>query len=163
MSNAAPDKAVLREELETARRAFHELLEAIPAEVWNVQAANSAWTVRQEMWHIAWGARFMLNLIKNARRGIGLPKPPMRIADRLNALYTRLRSLGATRSSIARRYDKTHRAVLAELDAIQEQDWSRVVSVFGEKQDLLYLLEGIPHHFEEHAARIRPLLAGRPD
>lgn len=149
----------LQAELETTRAAFHRLLAEIPPSAWQQKGVGSAWTVREEMWHICWGMRFMLDLIKNAHRGIGLPRPPMLFADRLNVLYTRLRARSATRRSIADRYDKTHQAVLDTLSSLRAEEWEILVRVFGQEQTIAYLFHGISHHFHEHAARIRPLLA----
>ncbi len=149
-------QTVVRAELEAAREAFHALLRAIPDEVWRHKAANSAWTVKEELWHITWGAQFMLQLIRNGRRGLGLPKPPALLADRLNALYSKIRSAFATRESIGRRYDRTHAAVLRELSTMHDDEWDKAVRVFGEQQTIDYLFRGLPHHLEEHAARIRP-------
>jgi hypothetical protein len=104
----------------------------------------------------------MLDLIKNARRGIGLPEPPMTLADRLNALYTRVRATFATRQSIGAKYDRVHTAVMRELDSVQDDEWKRTVSIFGKGQTVGDLFHGISHHFEEHAARIRPALNTGP-
>jgi hypothetical protein len=82
----------------------------------------------------------------------------MTIADRLNALYTRLRAALISRSRISARYDNVHRAVLDELDSIRDDEWERSVSIFGKRQTILELFLGIAHHFEEHAARIRPVI-----
>jgi hypothetical protein len=153
------NRTAIAQELESTRADFRHLLASIPPSVWHQRGPGSAWTVREELWHIAWGNRFMLDLIKNARRGIGLPKPPMVVADRLNALYTRLRTARATPSSIAARYDRVHHAALRQLDAIRDDEWERSVLVFGHRQTVAELFHGITHHFEEHANRIRPLLA----
>lgn len=151
-------RSALRVELAQARADFHHLLMAIPEHAWNEKAIGSAWRVREEMWHITWGMAFMLTLIRNARRRIGLPKPPMMIADRLNVLYSRLRAARATRRSIARRYDRTHAAVLATLDTIRDDELEFSVTVFSEAHTIAELFAGIRHHLEEHAARVRPRL-----
>jgi hypothetical protein len=152
------DRAALAAELEATRSAFHLLLGSVVDSVWDEQALGSAWTVREEMWHIAWGMQFMSDLIRNARRRIGLPRPPMRMADLINALYARVRGGRATPESIARRYDRIHAAVLGLLSEIQEDEWDKSVRVFGETQTIRELFQGISHHFDEHARRIRPLL-----
>jgi hypothetical protein len=145
-------------ELEHARTDFHLLLSTIPEDAWNEKGVDSEWRVREEMWHITWGMAFMLDLIRNARRRIGLPKPPMCIADRMNVLYSRLRATHATRHSIASRYDRIHAAVLATLDTIGDDEWEIRVRVFGEEYSIAELFSGIAHHLDEHTARIRPLI-----
>ena len=152
------DRAALAAELEATRSAFHRLLESAADTVWDEQAIGSAWKVREELWHIAWGMQFMSDLIRNARRRIGLPRPPMRIADLINALYARLRGGRATPESIARRYDRTHAAVQDLLSEMQPDEWARSVRVFGKTQTVRELFQGISHHFDEHARRIYPLL-----
>lgn len=110
------------------------------------------------MWHVAWGMSFLIGLIKNARRGIGIPKHPMFIADRLNVIYSRVGSARATRRSIARRYDTTHAVALSLLEITRDDGWEIGVMIFGQARTVEELFYGIPHHFEEHAARIRPRL-----
>jgi hypothetical protein len=151
-------RAALAAELEATRSAFHLLLDSVAGSVWETQAVGSAWTVREEMWHIAWGMQFMADLIRNARRRIGLPRPPMRIADLINTLYARFRAGRATPESVAHRYDRTHRAVLELLAEIREGEWEQSVPVFGKIQTIHELFQGMSHHFDEHATRIRPLL-----
>jgi hypothetical protein len=151
-------RAALAAELEATRSAFHLVLGSVADSVWEARAIGSAWTVRAEMWHIAWAVRFMADLIRNARRRIGLPRPPMRIADRANALYARLRAGRATPEAVARRYDRAHTAVLELLAEIQDGEWDKSVRVFGKAQTVRELFQGISHHFEEHAGRVRPLL-----
>lgn len=148
----------LAAQLEGTRTAFHQLLRSAVRSVWEEQAVGSAWIVREEMWHIAWGVQFMADLIRNARRGVGLPRPPKRLADQANVLYTRFRARRATAESIARRYDRTHEAVLGLLSRIQDDEWDKSVQIFGEVQSIRALFEGICHHFDEHSRRIRPLL-----
>lgn len=149
----------IAEELESTRADFHRLTASVPPYAWSRHGPGSAWTVKEELWHIAWGAHFMLDLIKNARRGIGLPKPPMFIADRLNALYTKFRAALVGRDAIGPKYDRVHAAILKELDSIREDEWERSVKIFGKEQTISELFHGISHHFEEHAARIRPALS----
>ncbi len=154
-------KTKIRADLKATRLAFHKLAREIPESVWGEKGIDSAWTVKEEMWHIAWGMRFILDLIKNSRHGIGLPNPPMFIADRLNAVYSWLRAIFATPHSILRRFDTTHAAVLKVLETVHENEWETSVKIFGKAQTVEALFYGIPHHFEEHAARIRPLLTER--
>ncbi len=158
MNEPLSPRSAIHAELEATRSAFHHLLTVIPDSIWQQKEIHSAWTIKEEMWHIAWGMRFILDLIKNARRGVGLPKPPMFIADRLNVIYSRLRSARATRRSIARRYDTTHAVALSLLEIIRDDEWEISVVVFGQAQTVEELFYGIPQHFEEHAARIRPRL-----
>jgi hypothetical protein len=156
-------RVAIAQELESTRAEFHQLLESVPPYAWRRHGPGSAWTVKEELWHIAWGAHFMLDLIKNARRGIGLPKPPMVIADWLNALYTKSRAALVPRGAIGPKYDRVHAAILEELNSIREDEWERSVSIFGKEQTISELFHGISHHFEEHAARIRPALAAESD
>jgi hypothetical protein len=154
----ADRRAEIARELESTRVEFHQLMASVPPSAWRRHGPGSAWTVKEELWHIAWGAHFMLDLIKNARRGIGLPKPPMVIADALNAVYTKFRAAFVSREAIGPKYDRVHTKVMAELDSIREDEWGRSVSIFGKEQTISELFRGISHHFEEHAARIRPVL-----
>jgi hypothetical protein len=151
-------RAALAAELEATRSAFHLLLGSAADSVWESRAIESAWTVREEMWHMAWGMQFMADLIRNARRRIGLPRPPMPIAHLANAQYARLRAGRATPETVAHRYDRTHRAVLELLAEIQDHEWDKSVRIFGKVQTVRELFEGISHHFDEHARRVRPLL-----
>jgi hypothetical protein len=152
---------VVRAELAAARAAFHQLLLDIPDAAWREKALGSAWTVREEMWHIAWGARLLLDLAKNARRGVGFPLAVGFVADRLNLIYTRLRAKGATPRSIAAKYDDCHNKALGMLASVQDEEWGKSVWVLGQQQTVEQLLRAIPHHSEEHADRIRPLAEAR--
>lgn len=156
--SGAVTKDQIRQTLEITRSDFHTLLEAVPDKVMDRRGAGSAWTARQELWHITWGARFMLDLVRGGKRGLGLPRLPMRLVDPLNALYTRLRSRLATRHSLAKRYDSVHAAAIQQLGNASEDDLKRQITVFGEPYTTADLLLGVGHHFEEHAVRIRPLL-----
>jgi hypothetical protein len=157
-TTGSAQQEAIAQELESTRAKFHQLIASVPPTAWRRHGPGSAWTVKEELWHIAWGAHFMLDLIKNARRGIGLPKPPMTLADPLNALYTKFRAALVPRDSIGPKYDRVHAAILKELGSIREDEWERSVSVFGERQTIAELFHGISLHFEEHAARIRPAL-----
>jgi hypothetical protein len=144
--------------MEATRAAFVDLLTAIPAAVWDARAIGSAWTVRQEMWHIAWGLGFLVGAIRNARKGRGIPPLPMQLVDPLNALYARLAARASTPESILKRYNANHQAALAQLDAMTDSSWHSRVRVLGKTQDLQDLMHSPAHHFEEHSARIRPLV-----
>ena len=74
MNELLSPRSAIHAELEATRSEFHDLLTVIPDSIWQGKGIHSAWTIKEEMWHTAWGMGFILDLIRNARRGIGLPK-----------------------------------------------------------------------------------------
>jgi len=154
----------LRRELEAARRAYHELLFAIPDADWDRPSANPAWTVRQMMFHITLALRFLPADVAVLRRG-RIPPIPSWLFNGANEWYTRLVGSRQTRASLAAEYDKRHNSVITLLDTVEPHEWT----LAGQYPDINRNLQGtrtladmfhyLSMHFEEHAADVRQVLA----
>jgi hypothetical protein len=149
-------KEEIEKELESTRSVFKELVYSVPDSDWNSMSKNSAWTKKEELWHIAWGTQFILDVIKNGRRGIGFPAIPSFIFNRFNEFYSRFRARNADRESIVKRFFHTLDAAVAELNDCSDVELEKQVRVFGKRESLTALFKGIKHHLEEHQARINP-------
>lgn len=142
--------------MEKTRISFADLVTSVPEAGWNSKPANSAWTRKEELWHIAWGTRFIIRLIKNARFGVGFPVLPAVLFDTFNVLYTRVRACGASRESIVNKYNDALDEAIAKLNTCTDTQLEKTVRVLGENQSVASLFQGIVHHLEEHRARIQP-------
>src|SRR5690349_14448723 len=63
------DRRVILAELEATRVAFHELLDSLSEADLGRPTANAGWTVKEDLWHIAYAVGFMSGLIERARTG----------------------------------------------------------------------------------------------
>lgn len=151
---AAPDKAAIRAELEATKAAYHELLDSLRAEDWNKKTANSAWNVRQLMWHIAWGNSFTPQGVDQCRKGKGF-NPPMVIVNLINSLWTRISSRSATAESVAKMYDEVHEKNLACLDSVQDDEWQKCAKSFGNEITVESCFHDVKRHLDEHGSDIR--------
>lgn len=64
---------------------------------------------------------------------------------------------GQTPESILRRYDQAYSALLATLEGIRDDEWSRGAQCFGDGYKTVLDLCVLPKsHFQEHAAQVAP-------
>jgi len=149
----APRREAIRAELKTTRDAYHELLDSLSAEDWSKKSGNTAWSVGQLMWHIAWGNSFAPRGVDDCKRGRGF-NPPQFITNTVNMLITRWGARRATPQSVAEKYESVHAAILSKLDEVTDDDWAKGAKMFGESHTVESVLRSPVTHFKEHEADI---------
>lgn len=152
-THATPDRAAIRAELERIKTSYHGLLASLSEADWKKKSANPAWSVGQLMWHLGRGVEFSNNAVGYCRRGKA-PNPPVWLINPANVLITRVGSRGATRQSVAEKYDAGHAALIACLDGVQEDEWQKGVTAFGTHFTIESTFGGVTEHFKEHEADI---------
>jgi hypothetical protein len=150
----APDKQVIRQELESTRAAFHQLLNSLSDADWKTKSANPAWSIGQLMWHLGRGIEFSVQAVGYCRKGKG-PNPPAFLINPGNVLLTRFGSRGATPSSAAQGYDRHHEALLACLDGIGDDEWQKTARVYATDYTIASAVQIPMEHFREHEADIK--------
>ncbi len=121
---SVPDRQAMRDQIESTRKAFHQLLDSLSDEDWKKKSGNPAWSVGQLMWHLGRGMEFFTEAIGYCRKGRA-PNPPSWLIAPGNVLLTRFGSRGTTPASAAEKYDRAHEALLACLDSVQDDEWGK--------------------------------------
>ncbi len=152
-TSAVPDRQALRAELESVRTAFHQLLASLSDEDWRKKSANPAWSVGQLMWHLSHGMEFFTQAVGYCRRGKG-PNPPSFVIGPGNVLLTRFGSRGATPQSAREKYDRGHEALLACLDGVRDDEWSKGARIYGNDYTIASAFPEVAEHYREHEADI---------
>jgi hypothetical protein len=153
-----PDRTALRAELDATRTAFHALLATLSDADLARPGSETDWTVKEELWHVAYAVGFMRGGITRALRGAGRIAPPIPpgVRDWISLRLVRYQARRASRQDLARFYDRQHARLLATLAQTQPADWTRRVQLLGEEPRPLEALFRRPiTHFAEHAAQIR--------
>ena len=151
-----PDREAIRAELESTRRAYHELVKSISHDDWTKKTANPGWRVGQILWHLAWGAGYFPRGVEECRKGKAR-NPPTWIMNPMNKLITRIGSRGATPQSVSSKYDAAHGRILACLDRVKDDEWSKGVKplgAFGAYKTIEMVFHSVTFHFREHEADI---------
>jgi hypothetical protein len=149
-----PNREAIRAELEETRTKYHELLDSLSDEDWKKKSANQAWSVGQLMWHLGRGMEFFSETVGYCRRGKA-PNPPAFLINTGNVLLTRFGSRGATKQSVAEKYDAAHEKLVAMLDGVQDDEWQKGVTAYGTSHTIESTFRSPREHFEEHAADIK--------
>src|SRR6476661_3627205 len=114
------DRQAILAELEATRVAFHELLDSLSDAELTRPSANAGWTVKEDLWHIAYAVGFMSGLIERARTGRqGLRFIPAPLRDWGSLQLVRWSARRTDRAALARRYDAGHARFLASLARLQ--------------------------------------------
>ena len=173
-SKAGDKRDQIRSELEDTRLAFHSLLDKITDEDLNKSSLNSAWSVREVLFHMSFAPQNLpldVWLIRHFNRVPNIPAGPF---NRLNIYLTRRGGGDADREAIATAYDKAHQRTIKTLDSIKAGEWGKGARYPGWDPMLsgfvtLEKLFGyISLHFEAHAREIESVLktedeAGLPE
>jgi hypothetical protein len=165
-------KQQILQELQTARVAFHELLDSLSAEDFHRQSLNPGWTNGEILAHMTFGF-IIVNVLLPMARGWGrLPKGSSKwFAWLLNAVtgpFNWFNAIGArgqgkffTRKRVGRIYDWAHFSLLKRIYSIQEDEWERGMyyptkwdSNFSEFMTLEKLYHYPVIHFNFHLAQI---------
>lgn len=152
-----PDKDALRRDLEATRRDYHELLSSLSDSDWRRKSGNPDFTVKALMWHMAWALGWLARSVDRAKQGKDF-NPPGFLVDPVRELAIRTYALRATPGAAARKYDEGHAALLAQLDAVRDDEWSITVTQFGEPRTAEWYLRQPVAHFAEHAADARAVV-----
>ena len=153
-SPASPTKEAIRRELEATRSQYHDLRNSLSEEDWNKKSGNPSWNVRQLMWHMAWANGYTLNGVDSCRKGKG-SNPPNWISDFGNTWITRIGARGATKQSVAEKYEGSHAKALAALETVQDDEWQKGARVFNQDITVESTFKSIPERFKEHGADIK--------
>ena len=148
------DKATLRDQLEETRTAFESLVKSLTDADWGRKSANKAWNVRQMMAHIAGTPGVSAGTINMIRKGKGF-NPPSFLINPVNVLSTRWTARGATRDSVIETYNTGHAKLLAALESVQENEWTRSAKFLGKRETMESVFRGVIEHFKEHEADVK--------
>ena len=156
-SSALPERAALCAQLEETRVAFHALVESLTEEEWHSKTATTAWTVCDVLTHVADGLARLPAAMAHVRQGKNYFNLPLWLRDPLNRWVATWSARSQTPESILRRYDQAHTALLATLEGIRDDEWSRGAQCYGEGYKTVLDLCVLPKsHFQEHAAQVAP-------
>ncbi len=153
-------RQALRNEFESTRASFHDLLNSIPDQALEYKSPGSVWNIKAELWHIAQSLGFLAPAVINVLRG----RPwgalylhfPVGIRSWINGyLLVPFLSRRATRQEIAQAYDKAYARIMAEFDRMREGEWALRVKFPVGHQTLVYVFHNPSEHFQLHAERIR--------
>jgi len=156
-SPALPERAALRAQLEETRVAFHALVESLTEAQWHSKTATTAWTVCDVLTHVADGLARLPAAMAHVRQGKNYFNLPLWLRDPLNRWVATWSARGQTPESVLRRYDVAHTALLAILEGIRDDEWSRGAQCYGDGYKTVLDLCVLPKsHFQEHAAQVAP-------
>lgn len=151
----------IRDELETVRVSFHELIDSLTDDDWHRPSGNPAWTIGQVAFHMTLAPRMLPADVRMIRKGWRIPKPPASLFNRLNVLLTRLGARKVTRKTAGEAYDAAHAVALEALDTIGEDEWDKGLDYPGWDPllsghvTLERLFRYLRMHFQCHAEQIR--------
>jgi hypothetical protein len=156
-STALPDRAALRAQLEETQSAFHGLMESLTNDEWHSKTATTAWTICEVMTHLADGLARLPEAIAYVRQGKHYFNLPSWLRHPINRWLVKWSARGQTRESILARYDQAHSALLATLEGIRDDEWSRGAQCYGLGYTTVLDLCVLPHsHSQEHTAQVAP-------
>lgn len=152
---SAPEREAIREELERTRDAYLELIASIPEAQWNRRGGNGGWTRRELAYHTAWSTGRIPGQIEQLRKGKG-ENPPRFILDPLNLLIGKIIARGATPDSARERFESAIAAIIEKLDQVEDDDWQRGATMFGEPATVESWFHRPAVHFAEHEPDLQP-------
>jgi len=152
-----PDKQAIRDELESTKREYHELLGRLTPNDWRRQSGNPEMTIKELMWHIAWSTGWMARSIDAVQAGKSF-NPPSFIVEPGRKLAMRWLARRATPESSAWKFDESLSTLVAKLDAVRDDEWQREATRFGETRSVEWYYRHVREHFDEHATDVRAAL-----
>jgi hypothetical protein len=145
----------LREELESTRDLYMELVSLSNNANWRNRSGNPAWTVGQMLGHIVMYYRPIPWMMKRVRKGKGSPGLPGFLFNPFNSLVTRLYTRRYTPENIAAAYDQAHSSVLETLESVRDDELSLSASFLGIEHDVADFFHYHTRHVREHEPDIR--------
>jgi hypothetical protein len=152
----------IKKELEEVRRAFLDLLNAIPDGDLERALPGEGWTAKQEMVHIAQ----VLNVIPAGilqahlghRRSV-LSFIPTFLRSWVNGhIIIPVISRQATRASVAESYGKAHAALIDLLEKLPEEAWNKGAHYPSQYRTVEQMAHRPAEHFKMHADHLRRVL-----
>jgi len=167
-TNSAQASAIrqqLHDELESTRQDFHLLLEEIHEEDYDLPSLNSAWTIREVLYHMSLAPRNLPSDVRMIRHLKWVPKIPAGPFNRLNTYLTRRGARNLDKAALAAKYDEAHERTKRALESVNDEEWVFGVdypdwdSMLSGHVTLERLFHYIRQHFEAHAEEIRSALS----
>ena len=164
----------VRLEYESARAAFHGVLDSLSEADLKTRSKNPGWTNGEVLFHVTLGFQIILTLLPMAMFFSRLPKSWSRIfATVLNAftwLFNPVNAAGARggaviyrRDNIGPRFDRLIDALLKKLNSIKDGDWQKGMyypkrwdPLFSEFMTLEKLFRYPVEHCRFHLKQISP-------
>ncbi|HLO17123.1 MAG TPA: DinB family protein [Anaerolineales bacterium] len=126
----------IRRELESARIAFHNLLDSLSEDDLPQRSRNPGWTNGEILAHMLFGLIILNVLLPMTRLWGYLPRWTSRLFAALlnagtvpfnwvNALGARMQARVFTYQRLAKLYDRAHFSVLKQIDSINDREWTR--------------------------------------
>ncbi|MBI2724351.1 MAG: maleylpyruvate isomerase N-terminal domain-containing protein [Chloroflexi bacterium] len=156
---SAPDKAMIRADLERVRDETIALVESISPEAWRKPSGHGSWSVGTLAWHIASGLPFFVAAVEAGRRGKGRSAPGFLI-DPVNNLRTKFGARSATPQSVVQDLRAGHDRLFAALESVQDGEWATSSTNFGTTQTVREMFDQPRQHLDEHAPTLRQALGG---
>jgi hypothetical protein len=162
----------IREELETTRARFHNILDSLSEQDLKKQSLNAGWTNGEILAHMTFGFIVIDVLLPMARLWGRLPKGSSKwFASLLNAftgLFNWFNMLGArgqakffTHPRIGKIYDRAYFSLVKKLDSTRDDEWEHGMyyptkwdATFDEFMTLEKLFHYPIAHFNFHAEQI---------
>ena len=143
--------------LETTRSDYHELIAGMSDADWRRKSRGQSWSNGQLCYHMALGMTLITQSVGRLRQGKGVNPPGflMPVLDVAAATFIRVRSRGATRDSVRDLYDEGHKAALAMLEQVGDDEWANGARHLGEDRTVEDSFRYMREHFEEHRGTIQ--------
>jgi hypothetical protein len=158
-STGTVDRTVLRADLETTHQAFRDLVASVGGQGWHRRSSSTDWTNGQVLQHVLDALVRLPTEIEHARRGRDYLNPPqwlLPLMPRLNWFITCWHARGQTPARLLEGYEAAHRAALAAIDDVGDDEWQLGAHYFGEGYRTILGLCQMPNwHFRDHAAQVR--------
>lgn len=157
-NTAAPveQRAAIQEALEKGRAQYHALLARVPDGGWERPTGNPAWNVRQLLYHMTIGLRFLPVDVRMILRGRNPSVPPW-LFNTANRWYNRWAARGHTRESLAAEYDRQHQKVLDLLATLSDEDLEKAGTypdiggnLTGGQRTIADMFIYVARHVDEH-------------
>lgn len=162
----------IRSEYESARTAFHTLLDSLSEEDLRAKSNNPGWTNGEILFHMTLGFQVLLALLPMARFFAHLPRIFSRVfAGLLNAftwLFNPINAAGGRggarfyrRNNIGKKFDHVIDSLLKKLVSVKENEWQSGMyyptkwdSLFSQFMTLEKLFRYTVIHFNFHLKQI---------
>jgi hypothetical protein len=159
----------LRQEIEATKVAFHQLLDSIPEEAYDLPSDNPAWNVGEVFYHMSIAPRLLGNDVKMITRQNWIYRLvpiliPKAVFDWLNKVLTRYGARNLSRDFLAREYDKAHDATVKALDGVADDDFAKHLHypdwdpLLSGEVTLERLFHYVKAHFDSHAEQIKRIV-----
>jgi len=159
----------LRDELESTRQAFHNLLGDVSENDFDKPSLNPEWTIGEMLYHMSLAPRGLPLDVRLIRHLKWVPKLPAGPFNRLNVYFTRRGARNVTRKSLGETYDQAHAETIKALESVKSDEWDLGVQypdwdpMLSGYVTLEVLFHYIKRHFDSHEKDIRLALGMETD